>query len=104
MHPKTLHCCRCLGAKKFFPLGLLLPNLQNVKEIGDKNCWEMEEIIATEGEVRWVNKAAVSANQAITASQNITVKHCLNLRRMPFSLPLLDNVQPSPPPSLRIME
>jgi hypothetical protein len=64
----------------------------------------MEEIIATEGEVKWVNKAAVSANQAITASQNITVKHCLNLRRMPLSLPLLDNVQPSPPPSLRIME
>eukprot|EP00258_Populus_trichocarpa_P031914 XP_024447933.1 probable disease resistance protein At4g27220 [Populus trichocarpa] len=114
----------CNNIKKLFPLELL-PNLVNLETIYVCECEEMEEIIGTTDEesstfnsitelilpklmsLRLVDlpelKSIWSAKLICNSLEEINVFRCQKLKRMPICLPLLENGQPSPPPSLKVI-
>jgi disease resistance protein RPS2 len=119
---KEFYCVRCKSMKKLFPL-VLLPNFVNLEVIVVEDCEKMEEIIGTTDEesntsssiaelklpklralrLRYLPelKSICSAKLICNSLEDITVMYCEKLKRMPICLPLLENGQPSPPPSLK---
>ncbi|KAI5554474.1 hypothetical protein BDE02_19G015900 [Populus trichocarpa] len=119
---KKFNCSGCSSMKKLFPL-VLLPYLVNLEKITVRDCEEMEEIIGgtrsdeesssnnTEfklPELRELEledlpelKSICSAKLICDSLQVIQVINCWKLKKMPICLPLLENGQPSPPPSLK---
>ncbi|GLT96097.1 hypothetical protein SLE2022_137440 [Rubroshorea leprosula] len=116
----------CKKIKKLFPSWKLVEYLQSLERIYVFRCEEMEEIIGSdleEGEERGdiikklilpkLNKLSLEGLPALKSIcsrkavmvcdflEFITISDCKGLRRIPLSLPLVDNAQPSPPPSLK---
>ncbi|KAI9377047.1 hypothetical protein POPTR_019G014372v4 [Populus trichocarpa] len=119
---KEFYCRDSKSMKKLLPL-VLLPNLVNLEMIDVSDCEKMEEIIGTTDEesntsssiaelklpklralrLRYLPelKSICSAKLICNSLEDITVMYCEKLKRMPICLPLLENGQPSPPPSLK---
>jgi disease resistance protein RPS2 len=105
----------------------------SIEEIEVRNCEKMEEIISGTGSdeegvkgeesnscsitdlkltklrsLRLIElpelKRICSAKLICNSLQVIEVADCENLKRMPICLPLLENGEPSPPPSLEFIE
>ncbi|KAK6230423.1 hypothetical protein QUC31_001941 [Theobroma cacao] len=114
--------CRCSKIKKLFPVELL-KSLQNLEEISVSSCEEMEEIIASEENHKGEGttfilpklkslslellpklKSICSGGVMISLDslQRLQIWDCPKLKRIPLSLPLLENGQPPPPPFLKI--
>uniref|UniRef100_A0A3N7F999 Uncharacterized protein n=1 Tax=Populus trichocarpa TaxID=3694 RepID=A0A3N7F999_POPTR len=118
---KEFYCHGCKSMKKLFPL-VLLPNLVNLERIEVMDCEKMEEIIGTADEESSTSnsitefilpklrtlklselpelKSICNAKLICNSLEDITIMFCVELKRMAISLPLLENGQPSPPPSL----
>ncbi|KAJ6854662.1 hypothetical protein NC651_039573 [Populus alba x Populus x berolinensis] len=118
---KEFYCRDCKSMKKLFPL-VLLSNLVNLEMIDVSDCEKMEEIIGRTDEesdtfnsivelqlpklralrLRYLPelKSICSAKLICNSLEDITVMYCEKLKRMPICLSLLENGQPSPPPSL----
>uniref|UniRef100_A0A2N9H397 NB-ARC domain-containing protein n=1 Tax=Fagus sylvatica TaxID=28930 RepID=A0A2N9H397_FAGSY len=117
---KRIYIYQCSKLKKLLPPGLLqhLPNLEEIK-VG--SCKQLEEIIEEEEEEGmdttkitlprlkklWLFslpelKSICSSSKVISCDslEEIWIKECPKLKRLPLSLPLL-NGQLSPPPSLK---
>jgi disease resistance protein RPS2 len=121
---KELYFFNCKSMKKLLPL-VLLPNLKNLEHLLVEDCEKMEEIIGTTDEeisssssnpitefilpklrnLRLIYlpelKSICGAKVICDSLEYITVDTCEKLKRIPFCLLLLENGQPSPPPSLR---
>jgi len=119
---EEFYCRDCKSMKKLFPL-VLLPNLVNLEVIRVIGCEKMEEIIGTTDEESSTSnsitevilpklrtlklyrlpelKSICNAKLICNSLEDITVIKCEKLKRMPICLPLLENGQPSPPPSLK---
>jgi disease resistance protein RPS2 len=122
---KQFYCGACESMKKLFPL-VLLPNLVNLEMIEVIGCEKMEELIGTTDEESSTSnsitefilpqlktlelrhlpelKSICSAKLICNSLEDIIVMGCKKLKRMPICLPLLENGQPSPPPSLEKIE
>ncbi|GLT96107.1 hypothetical protein SLE2022_137540 [Rubroshorea leprosula] len=124
---KNIEIQNCRRVKKLFPSWKLVEYLQNLEEIDVNDCEEMEEIIGSDPEeggeeggniikelilpkLKYLKLKFLPALKSICSRravmvcdflESITIKECKGLRRIPLSLPLVDNVQPSPPPSLK---
>ncbi|GLT96077.1 hypothetical protein SLE2022_137260 [Rubroshorea leprosula] len=125
---KEIKIQECKRAK-LFPSWKLVEYLQSLESIYVRDC-EMEEIIGSdpeeEGEERggggdFIKKLFLPklkrlimlflpalksmcsrrARMVCDSLESITIYDCKGLRRIPLSLPLVDNAQPSPPPSLK---
>ncbi|GLU15316.1 hypothetical protein SLE2022_318160 [Rubroshorea leprosula] len=118
---KTLEIVRCSRMRKLLPLELLQA-FQNLEVIYVNCCEQMEEIIASsDSDASSSNKftftfpklkefhlaylpklkSICSAKGVCDSVEEIWIKECPELKKIPMQLPLLDNGQPSPPPSLR---
>ncbi|GKV32572.1 hypothetical protein SLEP1_g41166 [Rubroshorea leprosula] len=120
---KSISLWGCGKIKKFIPSWKFLGYLQSLEWIDVQNCRELEEIIASDPEeggdiikklilpklkVLWLlhlpalkSVCSRSAVMVCDSLESIWINHCKCLRRIPLSLPLVDNAQPSPPPSLK---
>ncbi|XP_034916851.2 probable disease resistance protein At4g27220 [Populus alba] len=123
---KKFNCYRCRSMKKLFPLALL-PSLVNLEQIIVYDCEKMEEIIWTRSDEEDVVgeeesssniefklpklrvldlcdlpklKSICSAKLICDSLEEIEVSYCHELKRMEIFPPVLENGQPSPPPSL----
>ncbi|KAG5224076.1 disease resistance protein [Salix suchowensis] len=118
---KEFWCIGCNSMEKLFPLELL-SYLVNLKVIAVSFCEKMEEIIGTTNEESSTSnpiveltlpklkslylcglpelKGICSVKLICNSLEEIDVENCENLKRMAISLPLLENGQPSPHPSL----
>ncbi|GLT96030.1 hypothetical protein SLE2022_136790 [Rubroshorea leprosula] len=120
---KFVQLWACDKIKKFIPSWKLLGYLQSLERIDVQGCEELEEIIASDPEeggdiikklilpkleLLWLYKLPAlksicsrSAVMVCDSLEDIYISNCKCLRRIPLSLPLVDNAQPSPPPSLK---
>ncbi|GLT96094.1 hypothetical protein SLE2022_137410 [Rubroshorea leprosula] len=126
---KEVRIASCPKIKKLFPSWKLAEYLQSLERIYVVRCEEMEEIIGSdpeeEGEegrdiikelilpkLKELDLCELPALKSICSRkavmvcdslEYISILDCKDLRRIPLYLPLLDNAQPSPPPSLMII-
>ncbi|GKV32631.1 hypothetical protein SLEP1_g41225 [Rubroshorea leprosula] len=126
---KVVWIVECKKIKKLFPCWKLAEYLQSLERIYVYGCEEMEEIIGSDPEEEgeeggdiikelilpklkelklWKLPAlkSICSRRAVMVCDSlgsITISDCKGLRRIPLYLPLLDNAQPSPPPSLMII-
>ncbi|KAG5223995.1 disease resistance protein [Salix suchowensis] len=122
---EIIHIAYCDRMESLFPLELL-PYLINLEVIIVLGCEKMEEIIGTTDEESSTSnpiaeltlpkltildlfglpelKEICRAKLICNSLEIINVKNCENLKRIPISLPLLENGQPSPHPSLERIE
>ncbi|GLT40126.1 hypothetical protein SLA2020_142820 [Shorea laevis] len=120
---KELQIRKCKRANKLFPSWKLVEYLQSLERIEIVRCEEMEEVIGSdpeeEGEeiikklilpkIKWLELCNLPALKSICirrsiicdSLENISIRDCKGLRSVSLYLPLLDNAQPSPPPSLK---
>ncbi|GLT96081.1 hypothetical protein SLE2022_137300 [Rubroshorea leprosula] len=118
---KEVSIGECKKIKKLFPSWKLVECLKNLKDLYVEDCEEMEEIIASDpeeegGDIIKLPKLknltliylpalkSICSRRAVMVCdslEEIKICDCKGLRRMPLSLPLVDNAQPSPPPSLK---
>uniref|UniRef100_A0A6N2KM26 Uncharacterized protein n=1 Tax=Salix viminalis TaxID=40686 RepID=A0A6N2KM26_SALVM len=113
---REFKCHGCRNMKNLFPL-VLLPNLVNLERIIVEDCEKMEELIGGRSDeesrlnstpkLRHLEltrlpelKSICSAKLICDSLTAIIVSNCEKLKRMAISLPLLENGQPSPHPSL----
>ncbi|KAG5223988.1 disease resistance protein [Salix suchowensis] len=121
---KQFWCIGCNSMEKLFPLELL-SYLVNLDVISVCDCERMKEIIGTTDEESSTSnpiaeltlpkltflqlrdlpelKGICSAKLICNSLEVIDVKNCKKLKRMAISLPLLENGQPSPHPSLKMI-
>jgi len=121
---KEFYFCSCMSMKKLLPL-ILLPSLKNLEKLVVKECFKMVEIIGTTDEEISSSssnpitefilpklrvlilqdllelKSICGAKVIFNSLEHIEVGACKKLKRIPICLPLLENGQPSPPPSLQ---
>ncbi|GLT33358.1 hypothetical protein SLA2020_079550 [Shorea laevis] len=123
---KEIKIRKCRRAKQLFPSWKFLEYLQSLEKIDVSDCEEMEEIIGSdpeEGEEGgdiikklilpklkelelWNLPAlkSIYSRRAVMVCdflESITILNCKGLRSIPLYIPLVDNAQPSPPPSLK---
>ncbi|KAK6230427.1 hypothetical protein QUC31_001945 [Theobroma cacao] len=118
---KQLYVIGCSRVKKLLTIEPL-KSLQNLEEIYVRGCEEMEEIIASEENQKekgttfillklkslfLINlpklKSICSGGLMIPADslQHLVISGCRAVKRIPLSLPLVENGKPAPPPSLK---
>ncbi|XP_021287350.1 probable disease resistance protein At4g27220 [Herrania umbratica] len=125
---KEIDIYRCKNIKKLFTYCWVLSNVQNLEVLRVWRCDQMEEIIALEIEEEGMGssnsntiqfslpklrildlcylpelKSICNASGVMVCDslEEVHIQDCPNLQRMPLYLPLLDDGQPSPPPSLK---
>ncbi|GKV15090.1 hypothetical protein SLEP1_g25890 [Rubroshorea leprosula] len=117
---KELSIEDCLGMRKLLPLELQQA-LQNLEKIFVHGCDQMEEIIASSDSdassdkfifpklrilklIRLPQLKSICSAKGVMVCDSIEeigIRRCRELKRIPVQLPLLDNGQASPPPRLR---
>ncbi|XP_017980456.1 PREDICTED: probable disease resistance protein At4g27220 [Theobroma cacao] len=118
---KTLKLYSCYEIKKLYPVELL-QSLQNLEEIIVGNCYEMEEIIASEENQEREGTTFILPKLKslvleelpklksicrgglvipVDSLQHVTLFDCPEVKRIPLSLPLVENGKPLPPPFLK---